>query len=536
MASLKENYRQVRSELGRIKSTLALAAALPRFFRHPITVQQAEEEVKRLLDTRVERFLELARTQIYDCPGSPYLKLLKHAGCELSDLQTQVHRHGLEETLLRLAGEGVYLTSDEFKGKKEVVRGVESFLVSPGEFERRDTSAGFTIQSSGTRNAPISTFSSLEWRTIQLMGWAIYYAAHDLFSCAHAVYEIILTGRVNYPLYNAKFGIATERWFSPRIPVDSWRGGKYHYLYTYPTVIMGKWFGPGIAAPELLDMGDVEPIVQWVLEKRREGKKCCIIAIVSNAVRIARGALEMGVSLEGTKFRAAGEPITESKRALIERVGALLVPGYGFGGGLGSGLGCGNPGFIDEMHVPQTMLTVVEHPKPLDYSAPPIHPLLLTTLHRSAPRLLLNVENGDYVTMVRRDCGCALGRVGFTQHLHTIRSFEKFTTEGRNYFTADLFGLLESTIPREFGGGPGDYQLMEEEDDNAQTRLTLLVHPEVGELNEQRLLEALQEGLANGSTDRRAARIWQAAGTLRIRRQVPYASPRGKTLPLHIPH
>jgi len=91
-------------------------------------------------------------------------------------------------------------------------------------------------------------------------------------------------------------------------------------------------------------------------------------------------------------------------------------------------------------------------------------------------------------------------------------------------------------MPSEFGGGPGDYQLVREEDDNAQPRLTLVVHPEVGELNEQRLLAALQEGLANCYTARRASRIWQAAGTLRIRRQVPYASPRGKILPFHIRH
>ena len=96
MASLKQNYRQVRSELRKIKSTLAFAAALPRFFRDPITVQRAEEEVKRLLNTRVERFLELARTQIYECPGSPYLKLLKHAGCEFSDLRAHIRQHGLE--------------------------------------------------------------------------------------------------------------------------------------------------------------------------------------------------------------------------------------------------------------------------------------------------------------------------------------------------------------------------------------------------------------------------------------------------------
>ncbi len=536
MASLKEYYRQVRSELGRIKSTLALAAALPRYFRHPVTAPQAEEEIKRLLDTRVERFLELARTQIYECPGSPYLKLLKHAGCELSDLQTQVHRHGLEETLVELAKEGVYLTSEEYKGKKEVVRGAESFQVSAGDFRRRDTSAGFTIQSSGTRNSPVRTFSGLDWLTLQTTNTAISFYAHDQFSCVHSLYEPIVSGRVNFALINAKLGIRTDRWFANRYRAHSWLESWHGYLNICLTAMMGKWFGPGIAKPEFLGAGDVRPIVQWILEKRRDGKKCCIRTVVSNAVRIARSASDMGVSLEGAKFRTGGEPLTESKQAVIEQVGARALPGYGFGGGLGSALRCGKPHFRDEVHVPKNLITVVEYPRPLDNAGPPIHPLLLTTLHPTAPRLLLNVENGDYATMVKRDCGCPLQKVGFTQHFHTIRSFEKFTTEGRNYFTADLFGLLENTIPSQFGGGPGDYQLVEEEDDNAQTRLTLLVHPNVGEVNEERLLTVLQEGLANATTDRAGVRIWQEAGTLRVRRQVPYSSQRGKTLPLHIRH
>ncbi|MGH8546608.1 MAG: hypothetical protein ACREX3_23935, partial [Gammaproteobacteria bacterium] len=137
----------------------------------------------------------------------------------------------------------------------------------------------------------------------------------------------------------------------------------------------------------------------------------------------------------------------------------------------------------------------------------------------------------------RRDCGCALERVGFTQHLHTIRSFEKFTSEGMNYFSTDLFELLENTIPSEFGGGPGDYQLVEEEDNHGQTRLTLLVHPDIGELNEEKLLTRLQQGLAQGSRNNRfMSGIWQGAGTFRVRREVPHASARGKILPLHINH
>src|SRR5215468_7418676 len=117
MTGLKEYYRQLKSDLVNVKFTLGLAAALPMFLREQITLPQAEEGIKRLLDTRAERFLELAGSQIYRRRESPYLGLLKHAGCEFSDLEAGVNRNGLEHTLAKLAGEGVYLTSDEFKGK-----------------------------------------------------------------------------------------------------------------------------------------------------------------------------------------------------------------------------------------------------------------------------------------------------------------------------------------------------------------------------------------------------------------------------------
>ena len=535
MASLKENYQRLKSDVLTVKSALAVAVALPQFFRKQITPQHAEEETKRLLDTRVERFLELVRTQIYKRPDSAYLRLLKLAGCEFSDFQTHVHHHGLEETLVKLANEGVYLTSDEYKGKREVVRGGISFRASPRDFAHRVASAGFTIASSGTTNAPIATFSSLDWRALRIIGTAITYAAHDVFSRAYAVYQPILSGRVGAVLIRGKIGIATDRWFAPRFPINSWLDGKYHYLSTYLTVMMANWFGPGIARPEFLEMGNVRPIVEWVLQKRREGKSCCIRTVYSNAVRIARCALEMGVTLEGTIFDGGGEPLTESKRTLMERVGARVLTHYAFGGNISAGLGCSNPAFTDEVHVHQSLLALVENPRPLNHTRPPIYPLLGTTLHPSAPRLLLNVENGDYGTMMRRDCGCGLERVGFTQHLHTIRSFEKFASEAMNYFYGDLFEFLEKTIPIEFGGGPGDYQLVEEEDGNGQTRLSLLVHPNIGNLNEEKLLSRLYERFGEGSRDNRlTSKIWQDAGTFRIRRQIPHASARGKILPLHI--
>ena len=110
-----------------VKQTLSMAAALPRFFRERITLERAEEDIMKLLGTRPRRFLELARSLIYQRPRSPYLRLLKHAGCEFSDLEREVARHGLEEALLKLAAAGVYVTSDEFKGKTEIVRGGLAF-------------------------------------------------------------------------------------------------------------------------------------------------------------------------------------------------------------------------------------------------------------------------------------------------------------------------------------------------------------------------------------------------------------------------
>ena len=72
MANFKQNYHQLKSDLVNVKHTLSLLGALPKFFRERVTLQQAEAEIKRLLDTRVERFLELVRLQIYDLPETEH--------------------------------------------------------------------------------------------------------------------------------------------------------------------------------------------------------------------------------------------------------------------------------------------------------------------------------------------------------------------------------------------------------------------------------------------------------------------------------
>lgn len=55
-------------------------------------------------------------------------------------------------------------------------------------------------------------------------------------------------------------------------------------------------------------------------------------------------------------------------------------------------------------------------------------------------------------------------RLGWTLHLHGIRSVEKLTAAGMTFLDSDVIRVLEEVLPGRFGGGPTHYQLVEEED------------------------------------------------------------------------
>src|SRR5262249_5593784 len=53
-----------------------LAAALPGFYLDRVTVERAEEDIKRALAAREAIFLDFLRARVYARADSPYLKLL----------------------------------------------------------------------------------------------------------------------------------------------------------------------------------------------------------------------------------------------------------------------------------------------------------------------------------------------------------------------------------------------------------------------------------------------------------------------------
>jgi hypothetical protein len=160
--------------------------------------------------------------------------------------------------------------------------------------------------------------------------------------------------------------------------------------------------------------------------------------------------------------------------------------------------------------------------------------LVLTTLWARAPKLLLNVESDDTAVVEKGPCGCPLGDLGQTTRLHTIRSWEKLTTEGMTFTSSYTLRLVEEVLPERFGGGPTDYQLVEDRS-GPLSNIRLLVSPRVGAADASEVREvALRELAADGPSARFMAESWRAAGLPRVERREPYATRRPKILPLHV--
>ena len=540
VAGLRQDLRDAH-----VRHMLSLPFTLPftlrRFFEDRLDPAMAPAVLRREVETREQRFLALARTRIYHDRDGPYATLLRHAGCALEDLEMSVRRDGLEATLATLARAGVYLTPNEYKGRTDVVRGSLRFRVQPESLsarDGRDAPPSFVTESSGSSNRPVRAVSSLAWQLAVSPAMCVFLTAHDLLAHRHAVYEPMLAGAAAGLLAGmmvARMGIPIERWFARPVPVQNWLEGAYFWITAQELALAGRWFGPGFARPELVPPDGLERIVRWMEQCRRENRSACLRTVASSAARIARAAKAMGASLAGCTFIVSGEPLTTAKRRVIADVGAAVTVVWGYEpGSVVVGLGCGHPAHGDEMHVLRHTLAVIQHPEPIvEAGGEPVRPLLFTTLYPSAARVQLNVSNGDRATLSERDCGCALQRAGLSVHVHDVGSFEKLTSEGLAYSYDALYELLETTLPDAFGGGPGDYQILEEEDPGGQTFLTLLVDPAVGPVDEPRLVERLAAELARGSRSNRfMTRVWQDAGTLRVRRAPPITSTRGKVLPL----
>jgi hypothetical protein len=98
----------------------------------------------------------------------------------------------------------------------------------------------------------------------------------------------------------------------------------------------------------------------------------------------------------------------------------------------------------------------------------------------------------------------------------------------------DLLRLIDEVLPNRFGGDGVDYQLVESEVEGVP-RVTVVVSPRVGPIDEAAVVETVIEALGSRRAAwRMAAERWRQAETLRVERREPHATGAAKILPLHI--
>jgi phenylacetate-coenzyme A ligase PaaK-like adenylate-forming protein len=501
--------------------------ALPPYLRTPLTLDAARRQVGVQLVQRERRFLAMVDRMIYRQPRSPYLRLLGHAGCERGDVQKLVLQEGLGGALRRLADAGVYVTFDEFKGRRPAVRGSTTFAFTDREFDNPIASSHFIELTGGTRGRPTVVRRPLGAVTDHAASFALAIAAHGIQRPRNLFW---LGASPTWAMVHLKLGHTVDAWFYPITPLPpiAWAFTRYLRLLAH----LG---GRHLPALEHCDLTAPETIVRWLTSQPRTGQPIIVNTATSSAVRVAGAARAMGRSLEGVTFQCRMEPLTEARRAALEQSGARVLADYAAVELTSIAYGCPTTDAADDLHLTSNRYVTIERERAVFEGGPVVDALLFTTLSPFAPKVAFNTETGDTARIRERDCGCPLGSLGLRTHLSEIRSFEKLSSEGTSFARSNVIQILEQMLPARFGGTPLDYQLVEEEAPDGASRLILRVDPSIGDIDEAALLETmLRELRQGGMANAYQARLVQAAGTIVIRRLPPLATRAGKVLPFHL--
>jgi hypothetical protein len=507
-----------------------LVSGLGPFFSAPLTLRECRSRVERSLEHRQSRFLALVRRGIYEHPPSPYLPLLKRAGASFADVEALVARGGVEYALARLYDAGVRVTLDEFKGRHPIRRGDLEVVTTGRTFDNPLSTTHYQLQSSGSRGPAARHGVDLDMLTHEACYERLFMEDFGFLDRPFGLWRIVPPGgsALKTVLRLSRVGIAVDRWFS-QTPL-SFRHGPKHAIFLRTIQAAARLRGRPFPTPVHVSLQQAEIVAEWVAARRAEGRPAVLSTSSSCAVRVSAAALERGLDIRGTFFRSGGEPLSEGKMEVIRRAGCGAQTHFAMSEVGLIGIGCRHAVAPDDVHLMADKVAVLQR----EAGAAGVPGLWLSTIHWSAPRLMMNVDLGDYGVIERRRCGCVWDSLGFTEHFHTIRSYEKLTTGGMHFVGADLIALAEETLPARFGGHATDFQFVEEEE-HGLPRVHLVISPRVGPLDEDAVAGEVLSALGGRDAAHRAmAAFWRDGQTLRIVRREPYATRTGKIQTLHL--
>src|SRR5581483_8079295 len=172
--------RSAHDQLGELWGFSRLLLGLPSFLRQPVTLEQARATIRQRLERREQRFLRVVERGIYRQPRSPYLALLRWAGCAYGDLERLVRQQGVEGALAALRATGVYVGFEEFKGRAPIVRGGRVLAVRAEDFDNPALGRAYSGESGGSSGAGTRVGIDLAHLAADVPHLAVTLAAHGV--------------------------------------------------------------------------------------------------------------------------------------------------------------------------------------------------------------------------------------------------------------------------------------------------------------------------------------------------------------------
>ena len=500
-----------------------------------MSYDEARDIILQRLRDREANFLASIERGVFGNARSPYRAMLALAGCEFGDIVTSVRNRGIEGTLQDLRRADVYVTFEEFKGRQPIERSGREIPARQEDFDNPDLKRYFSVSTGGSTGAARRVSMDLTHMRDLLPHRIVSRRLQGIEGLPAANWSHLPpAGGLTGMLMAIPIGGVAHRWFSVS---KAGREGvpRRFKIATDAALLVARMSGARVRWPEYLPLDEASVLVRWARDRIQESGGCTIHASVSRILRLAVTAQEEGIDLTGAILRGGGEPPTHAKVAQITRTGATFRSSYAYTEVGGVGTCCLATNEPNDQHFWRDHLAMIQAPRLVPGFDIEVSAFCFTTLLRTSPKLMLNVESDDYGSVDSRPCGCPWEALGLTEHIREIRSFRKLTGEGVTLVGSDVERILEEVLPGRFGGSSLDYQLAEEEDEKGFTRLTLLVAPSVVLQDEQAAVDAILEGLhqlgAGGDSSRD---IWRQAKTLRVRREAPRLTPRGKLMPLQL--
>jgi hypothetical protein len=505
-------------------------AGMPAFLSQRITRESARATVSARLAARESNFLRLFDGAVVSKPQSPYNFLMREAGVEPGDVRRLVGQDGLDAALGKLFDAGVSVTFDEFKGRKPIVRGAHALDTTAASFDSPLINRQMDSMSSGTTGAPTTVRSNLAHVSSLLPMHLLAQEAAGLAGAPMILYRpgLPCTVAINTALRQIVVGNPVRRWFSPVNARETNSPMRFRVAGALtPGLVraLRKPFPP----QEFVPFPEAVVVAQAAGDLAAREGRCHVRCTVSAALTVANAAVANGIDLTGVAFVGAGEPPSPAKVRGIQASGARYVTSYAMTESGKLGVACFNAVDPTDVHFLRDKMAVVQRTQIVPVLEQEVGVFHFTTLLPTAPKIMINVASDDFGVLEERQCGCALGELGFHQHLRQIRSVGKVTGRGITLVSSDVEHIIEDVLPTRFGGTSQDYQLVEEETDSGETQLHLLVSPSVKLDDEAEPARVFVEALSHGTPGAALqSAIMKSANAVRVRRLKPRLTTNGK--------